>query len=117
MDLGADMMGNHPHDALTFGGCQSLLRLDQTARKPIDPEPTIWIEHHFDDGRVFEPARDRRPERGAQHARAPGNDLCLEGMDRHRHPDLQRCNSGRRTGRLKEGAIRSAQQLPTDRSA
>jgi hypothetical protein len=86
MDLGADMVGNEPHDALALGGRQSLLRLDQAGRQPVDPEPPIGIEHHLDDRRIFEPIRDGGPERGAQHACAARDRLCLEGMDRHRHP-------------------------------
>ena len=89
MDFGADMVSDQPYDALALGGCQSLLRLDQAGRQPVDPEPPIGVEHHFDDGRIFEPGCDGGPERGAQHAGAPGNDLCLEGMDRHRHPGMQ----------------------------
>ncbi len=38
-------------------------------RQTVDPEAAVGIEHHFDDARVFEVARDRRSERGAQHAR------------------------------------------------
>lgn len=30
MDFGPDMMGHEPHDALTLGGRETLLRLDQT---------------------------------------------------------------------------------------
>ena len=36
--------------------------------KPVDPQPSIRIEHHLDDAGIFEKRGDGRPERGAQHA-------------------------------------------------
>ena len=68
MNLGADVMGNEPHDALAVGCGEALAGIRQATRQPIDPEPAIGIEHHLDDDRVFEPGRDRRSKRGAQHA-------------------------------------------------
>ena len=70
MDLGADMMGDQPDDALAVGGGETLAGVRQAPRQPVDPEPAVGIEHHLDDRWVFEQAGDRRPERGAQHARA-----------------------------------------------
>jgi acetyl-CoA carboxylase carboxyltransferase component len=45
----------------------------------IDPEPSIRIEHHFDDRRVFEETGNGRTERTAQHACAAGSGLRSEG--------------------------------------
>jgi len=53
MDLGADMMGDEPHDALALGGRETLSGLDQAARQPIDPEPSVGVQHHLDDRRIF----------------------------------------------------------------
>ena len=70
MNLGADMVGDEADDALAVGGRQAFSGIGQSARQPVDPEPPIGVEHHLDDGRVFEEGGDRRTERGAQHARA-----------------------------------------------
>jgi hypothetical protein len=72
MDLDADMVGDQPHDPFGVGGRDPAARIFKPARKPIDPEPAVGIEHHLDDAGVFQICRDRRPERGAQHARATG---------------------------------------------
>ena len=45
--------------------------------KPVDPEPAVGIEHHLDDGGVFQKRGDGRPERGAQHARTARDRFCL----------------------------------------
>ena len=44
----------------------------EPAGQPVDPEPAVGVEHHLDDAGIFEVAGDGRPERRAQHARAPG---------------------------------------------
>ena len=72
VDLGADMVRHQAHDPLAVGGGQGAAGILQTAREPIDPEPAVGVQHHFDDRRVFEEGCDSRPERGAQHARAAG---------------------------------------------
>jgi len=87
MDFGADMVSHQPHDAFALGGGQSLLRLGQAGRQPVDPESTIGVEHHFDDGRIFEPGsrwRARapcaacvRPEKGP----LPGRNPNAAGID------------------------------------
>ena len=51
-------------------GDRPLAGVGQAVRQPVDPEPAIGIEHHLDDGGVFEPCGDGRPKRRAQHARA-----------------------------------------------
>ena len=68
---------------------QALARIGQSARQPVDPEPAVGVEHHLDDRGVFEKAGDRRPERGAQHARAARDRFGLEGMNRHVRPRFE----------------------------
>ena len=82
MDLGADMVRDEPDDPFAVGRRQPLARIGKPARQPIDPEPPVGVEHHLDDAGVFEERGDRRPERGAQHARAARDRLGLEGMNR-----------------------------------
>src|SRR5260370_376515 len=55
---------------------QSLTRVGQTLSQPVDPEATVWVQHHLDDGGVFEPAGNRWPQCGAQHAGAAGDRFC-----------------------------------------
>ena len=70
MHLRSDMVGDEPHDPLAVGGRQSLPGIRQAFSQPVHPETTVGIEHHLHDGRIFEPRRDGRPKRGAQHSRA-----------------------------------------------
>ena len=76
MRLNTDMMGDQANDPFAVMRRQSFTRLRQTAGQPVDPEPPIGIQHHFDDGRVFQPLRNGWSERGAQHARAAQNNRC-----------------------------------------
>lgn len=55
--------------------------LGESRTQPIDPTPAVQIGHHRDDGRVFEPSGDRRPERGAQHPRAASAGFGSDGLD------------------------------------
>jgi hypothetical protein len=50
MNLGADMMGDQPHDAFAIGGRQRLARIGQPFGEPVDPEPPVGVQHHLDDG-------------------------------------------------------------------
>ena len=95
MNLGADMVRNEPHDALAIGGRETLAGIGKAARQPVDPEPAVGVEHHLDDGRIFEPGRDRRAERGAQHARAARDNFSLEGVNRHEDPVCETARRGR----------------------
>ncbi len=72
MHFYADMVRDEPYDPLGVGRRHSAASILQPAREPVDPEPAVGIEHHFDDARVFKVAGDRHSERGAQHARAAG---------------------------------------------
>jgi hypothetical protein len=65
MHLGANMVSDEPHDALAIIWRQTFAGIDQTTRQPIDPEPTVGIEHDLDDPGVFQEQRDGRSERGA----------------------------------------------------
>jgi hypothetical protein len=49
MDLRADVMRNQSYDPLTVSSRQSLPRVRQAFREPVDPQPAIGVEHHFDD--------------------------------------------------------------------
>ncbi len=86
MNLGADVMGNEPHDTLAVGCGETLAGICQAPRQPVDPEPAIGIEHDLDDPSVFEPGRYRRSERRAQHACTTRDRLGLKGMNCHACP-------------------------------
>ena len=86
MHLGADMMRDQSHDALAIGRDQHVVGGDKTFAQPVDPEPAIGIQHHFDDGGVFEVAGDRGAERCAQHARTTRQSFVAVMMTRHRAP-------------------------------
>ena len=86
MNLGADMVRNQPHNPLAIIRRQTLSGIDEPAREPIYPKPAIGVEHHLDDGSVFEPERDGWAKRGAQHARAARHNLLIEMVDCHFRP-------------------------------
>lgn len=68
MNLSADTMCHQPDDALTIGGRQRFPRIGQALRQTVDPDATVWVQHHLDDTRVLEKPCDRSAERGTQHA-------------------------------------------------
>jgi hypothetical protein len=70
MNLGADMMGDQPDDALAVGGRQPLARIGQPFGEPVDPEPPVGIEHHLDDAGSSSHRGDRRPS-AVRSIRAP----------------------------------------------
>jgi hypothetical protein len=70
MHLGADMVSDETQDALAVLRRQSLAGVAEAPGQAIDPQTTVRIEHDLDDGRIFQPARDRRPHRRTQHANA-----------------------------------------------
>ena len=69
MNLGADMMGNQPDDALTIGCTHQTFGRRETLAQSVDPETPIGVEHDFDDIGLVEPASDVAAKRSAQHAR------------------------------------------------
>ena len=110
MNFDADMVGDEPHDAFGVGGRDAEARVLEAARQPVDPEPAVGIEHHLDDGRIFEKARDRWSERRAQHACAARESFRSERDRRHVAPRFGASDRGGcQRGRL-ERAITGAKQ-------
>ena len=70
MNLGADMVRDQADDALAIRGREARSGIGESLGQPVDPEPPIGIEHHLDDGRVFQESGDGGAEGSAQHARA-----------------------------------------------
>lgn len=86
MDLDADMVSDEAKNALGVCRRDADARVLQPAGEAVDPQPAVGIKHDFDDARVFEVARNRGPQRGAQHARATGEGFRTEGNRRHTEP-------------------------------
>ena len=86
MNLDADMVRDEANDAFGIGRGDAAAGVLKAARQPVDPEPTVGVQHHLDDARIFEIAGDRRPKRGAQHARAAGEGFGPERDCRHVDP-------------------------------
>ena len=86
MHLGADMVGHEPDDTFAVSGGETLPRVGETLRQTIHPKATIGVQHHLDDGGVFEEPRDRGTKRGAQHARAANKCLRFEVCGGHLSP-------------------------------
>src|SRR6185437_1509050 len=86
VNFDAHMMRDQAHDA--FGVCRrdAAAGIFEAPRQTIDPQATVGIEHHLDDARIFQVGGDRRPERGAQHARAAGESFRSEGNCGHSNP-------------------------------
>jgi len=78
MDFSSNMMRNKPDDALAIGWGQDSASVSQTVGQPVDPEPSVRVQHHFDDVRFFEPGGDAGPKCSAQHACAAGRRLGVE---------------------------------------
>ena len=72
VDLGPDMVSDQAHDALAVVRRESLAGVGQTLGQPIDPEPSVGVEHDLDHARVFQPAGDVGAQSRAQHACAAG---------------------------------------------
>jgi hypothetical protein len=51
MDLGADVVADHTHDALAVLRRQSHPGVAQTSGQAVDPQPAVRIEHDLNDGR------------------------------------------------------------------
>ena len=78
MNFRTNVMGDEPYDPLAIGGRQSFAGLDEPFSEPVHPQATIRIEHHLDDGWIFNPRSDRGPKRSAQHSRTAGYRFHLE---------------------------------------
>ena len=70
MHLSANVVRDETYDAFTIAGRQTFAGIDMAASQPVNPQPTVRVEHDLDDGGVFQPLRDGCPECGTQHARA-----------------------------------------------
>jgi hypothetical protein len=70
MDLRADMVGDQTDDAFAVFRRQALARIGEALGEAVDPEPSVRVQHHLNDARVFQEGRDGRAKRGAQHSRA-----------------------------------------------
>jgi hypothetical protein len=70
MNLDADMMRDQADDALAVSGGQRHAGVADALAEPVDPQPSVRVQHHLDHGGIVEPGRDRRPQRRAQHPRA-----------------------------------------------
>ena len=73
MNLGSDMMRHQADDPLAIGSAHPASRIGDPGSEPIDPQPTIGIEHDLDDRGIFKPSGNLRPERSM---RAPREDAC-----------------------------------------
>jgi len=82
------MVRDEADDALAVGRAQPLAGIGEPVPKPVDPEPTVGVEHHHDDGRVFEPTRNMRPERRPEHAEAALDCFRFERVDGHLRPRI-----------------------------
>jgi hypothetical protein len=79
MNLGADMMGDQPDDALAIGGdSRSPVSASPSESRSIQSRPSGLSITSTTAGSSRNRG-DRRPERGAQHARAA---RCCFGPDR-----------------------------------
>lgn len=55
------MVRDQAHDPLAVCCGQHPPAILEPARQPVDPKPTIGVEHHLDDGWVFEEGLRREP--------------------------------------------------------
>ena len=86
VNLDADMVRDEPHDALGVGGRDA----QPVSSRPPDSRSTQSRPSGLSITStmlgIFQIAGDRRPERGAQHARAAGESFRSEGDRRHVEP-------------------------------
>jgi len=81
-------MRDEADDALAVRGRQTLSGVGKALGQPVNPEPSIGIEHHLDDRRVFQESGDGGAKGGAQHARASKDRFRLLVRNRHVVPVL-----------------------------
>lgn len=90
MDLGADVVRDEAHDALSVSRGQPFTRIGESLGQPIHPEATVRVQHDLDDGGVFEQMCDGCAERGAEHARTARERLRLLAGSGHFCPAFSR---------------------------
>jgi hypothetical protein len=81
--LGADMVRDEPDDTLAVVSRKALASIGEARAEPIDPKPSVGVEHDLDDGRFVEPGRDFGPKRGDEHASAARLTFGLEVGNGH----------------------------------
>jgi hypothetical protein len=58
MHLRAYVVRHQTNDALAIGRRQGFAGINEAARQPVDPQPSIWIEHDLDDCVIFQVTRN-----------------------------------------------------------
>ena len=85
MNLRADMMRDQPHDAFAIGGRQVAARIGQPFGQSVDPDAPVRVQHHLDDGHVFQSSRAMAGPSAVRSIRAPRASPS-ELLDRHPIP-------------------------------
>jgi len=113
MDLSPDMVRDQPDDPFAIGGRHPAPRIGNPRSQPVDPEPTVGIEHDLDDRRIIEPKRDLWSKCRAQHARTTRGCFGPDRDDAHEMPLVLEAihNRLRSRGRAKGHQIGRKQQL------
>lgn len=70
MNLYADMMCDKTHDAFACRCAHRLACVRQTFGKPVDPQTPVRVQHHFNDGWVFQKTCNGGPS-AVRNMRAP----------------------------------------------
>lgn len=83
MHFGADVMRDEADDALAVRGPEHRAGIGQSFRQAVDPQPPVRVEHHLDDGGIFQESGDVRPKRRAQHAGTARDRFRSEGCFPH----------------------------------
>src|SRR6185312_8872339 len=99
MNLDADMVRDKPDNTLAVSGAHGEAGVANPLAQPVDPQASVRVQHHLDDGSIVEPFGDRRPKRRAQHPRAAGASFGTERMDtQQRSPEWDRATAARLRG-------------------
>jgi hypothetical protein len=109
MDLGADMMRDQAHDALAIGGRQPSRRCRKALRKAGRSRCAHRVQHHLDDGRVFQKRAMAGPSavRSIRAPRAIPSDCSVKC---HPIPDPAGAIRRPRTGMIKRARNQAQQQ-------
>lgn len=81
MRLDPHMGGDQADDAFRLGRVQMHARIDSALAQPVEPQRTVGIDHHLDDGRIGKGFGDCRTQGGAQHDTPP-----VVGLGMRAHP-------------------------------